>query len=170
MPFPNRLQFDKQWDFTIPLILCTALGLAAHIDLLVCVTIFWNLPNRNFNTFIAQLTFTSHDESWENLFIDVHIDRQRSNWVNPTPGRSPYSDTLQYVRNQRSHPDVHRSLMKTLRTKKKIPPKKQIPHIHKLKQKWGCQFPDPQIIGLQKHSITNETCKYPYAGYTCVSI
>ena len=106
MPFNNRLQFDKQWDFTIPLILCTFLGLAAHIDLLVRVTIFWNLPNRNFNTFIAQLTFTSHDESWENLFIDVHIDRQRSDRVNPTPGRSPYSDTLQYVRNQRSHPDA----------------------------------------------------------------
>ena len=106
MPFQNRLQYDKQWDFTIPIILCTFLGLAAHIDLLVCVTIFWNLPNRNFNTFIAQLTFTSHDESWENLFIDVHIDRQRSDWVNPTPGRSPYSDTLQYVRNQRSHPDA----------------------------------------------------------------
>ena len=70
------------------------------------VTIFWNLPNRNFNTFIAQLTFTSHDESWENLFIDVHIDRQRSDRVNPTPGRSPYSDTLQYVRNRRSHPDA----------------------------------------------------------------
>ena len=60
----------------------------------------------DFNTFIAQLTFTSHDESWENLFIDVHIDRQRSDRVNPTPGRSPYSDTLQYVRNQRSHPDA----------------------------------------------------------------
>ena len=106
MPFQNRLQFDKQWDFTIPIILCTFLGLAAHIDLLVRVTIFWNLPNRNFNTFIAQLTFTSHDEFWENLFIDVHIDRQRSDRVNPTPGRSPYSDTLQYVRNQRSHPDA----------------------------------------------------------------
>ena len=75
MPFQNRLQFDKQWDFTIPIILCTFLGLAAYIDLLVRVTIFWNLPNRNFNTFIAQLTFTSHDESWENLFIDVHIDK-----------------------------------------------------------------------------------------------
>ena len=106
MPFNNRLQFNKQWDFMIPIILCTFLGLAAHIDLLVCVTIFWNLPNRNFNTFIAQLTFTSHDKSWENLFIDIHIDRQRSDQVNPTPGRSPYSDTLQYVRNQRSHPDA----------------------------------------------------------------
>ena len=106
MPFNNRLQFDKKWDFTIPIILCTFLGLAAHVDLLVRVTIFWNLPNRNFNTFIAQLTFTSHDESWENLFINVHIDRQRSDRVNPTPGRSPYSDTLQYIRNQRSHPDV----------------------------------------------------------------
>ena len=106
MPFPNRLQFDKKWDFTIPLVLCTFLGLVAQIDLLVRVTIFWNLPNRNFNTFIAQLTFTSHDESWENLFIDIHIDRQRSDRVNPTPGRSPYSDTLQYIRNQRSHPDA----------------------------------------------------------------
>ena len=106
MPFQNRLQFDKQWDFTIPIILCTFLGLTAHIDLLVRVTIFWNLPNRNFNTFITQLTFTSHDESWENLFIDVHIDRQRSDRVNPTPGRSPYSDTLQYIRNQQSHPDA----------------------------------------------------------------
>ena len=94
MPFQNHLQFDKQWDFTIPIILCTFLGLAAHIDLLVRVTIFWNLPNRNFNTFIAQLTLTSHDESWENLFVDIHIDRQRSDQVNPTPGRSPYSDTL----------------------------------------------------------------------------
>ena len=106
MPFNSRLQFDKKWDFTVPIILCTFLGLAAHIDLLVRVTIFWNLPSRNFNTFIAQLTFTSHDESWENLFIDVHIDRQRSDRVNPTPGRSPYSDTLQYIRNQRSHPDA----------------------------------------------------------------
>ena len=106
MPFQNRLQFDKQWDFTIPIILCTFLGLAPHIDLLVRVTIFWNLPNWNFNTLIAQLTFTSHDESWENLFIDIHIDRQRSDRVNPTPGRSPYSDTLQYVRNQRLHPDA----------------------------------------------------------------
>ena len=106
MLFQNRFQFDKQWDFTIPMVLCTFLGLVAQIDLLVRVTIFWNLPDRNFNTFIAQLTFTSHDESWENLFIDIHIDRQRSDRVNPTPGRSPYSDTLQYVRNQRSHPDA----------------------------------------------------------------
>ena len=110
MPFQNRLQYDKQWDFTIPMILCTFLGLAAQIDLLVHVTIFWNLPNRNFNTFIAQLTFISHDEYWENLFVDIHIDRQRSDRVNPTPGRSPYSDTLQYVRNQRSHPDAPQEL------------------------------------------------------------
>ena len=106
MPFNNRLQFDKKWDFTIPIILCTFLGLAARIDLLVRITIFWNLPNRNFNTFIAQLTFTSNDESWEDIFIDVHIDRLRSDRANPTPGRSPYSDTLQYVRNLRSHPDA----------------------------------------------------------------
>ena len=104
MPFQNCLQYDKQWDITIPIIICTFLGLVAQIDLLICVTIFWNLPNRNFNTFIAQFTFTSHDESWENLFIDIHIDRERSNRVNPTPRRSPMSNTLQYVRNQRSHP------------------------------------------------------------------
>ena len=106
MPFNNRLQFDRQWDFTIPIILCTFLGLAARIDLLVRITIFWNLPNRNFNTFIAQLTFVSNDESWEDIFIDVHIDRLRSDRANPTPGRSPYSDTLQHVRNLRSHPDA----------------------------------------------------------------
>ena len=106
MPFNNRLQFDKQWDFTIPIILCTFLGLAARIDLLVRVTIFWNLPSRNFNTFITQLTFTSNDESWEDIFIDVHIDRLRSDRVNPTPGRSPHSGILQHVRNLRSHPDA----------------------------------------------------------------
>ena len=106
MPFNNRLQFDRKWDFTIPIILCTFLGLAARIDLVVRITIFWNLPNRNFNTLIAQLTFVSSDESWEDIFIDLHIDRLRSDRANPTPGRSPYSDTLQYVRNQRSHPDA----------------------------------------------------------------
>ena len=104
MPFQNRLQYDKQWDIMIPIIICTFLGLVAQIDLLIRVTIFWNLPNRNFNTFIAQLTFTSHNESWENLFIDIHVDRERSDQANPTPWRSPMSDTLQYVRNQRSHP------------------------------------------------------------------
>ena len=104
MPFQNRLQYDKQWDIAIPIIICTFLGLVAQIDLLIRVTIFWNLPSRNFNTFIAQFTFTSHNESWENLFIDIHIDRERSDRVNPTPGRSPMSDTLQYVRNQRLHP------------------------------------------------------------------
>ena len=106
MPFNNRLQFDRKWDFTIPIIFCTFLGLAARIDLLLRITIFWNLPDRNFNTFIGQLTFTSNDESWEDIFIDIHIDRLRSDRVNPTPGRSPYSDTLQYVRNLRSHPDA----------------------------------------------------------------
>ena len=106
MPFQNRLQYDKQWDIMIPIIICTFLGLVAQIDLLIRVTIFWNLPNRNFNTFIAQLTFTSHDESWENLFIDIHIDRERSNRVNPTPGRSPMSATLQHIRNQCSHPQA----------------------------------------------------------------
>ena len=65
---------------------------------------FWNLPNQNFNTFIAQFTFTSHNENWEALFIDIHIDRERSDRVSPTPGRSPMSDTLQHVRNQRLHP------------------------------------------------------------------
>ena len=106
MPFNNRLQFDRKWDFTIPIIFCTFLGLAARIDLLLRITIFWNLPDRNFNTLIGQLTFTSNDESWEDIFIDIHIDRLRSDRVNPTPGRSPYSDTLQYVRNLRSHPDA----------------------------------------------------------------
>ena len=104
MPFQNHLQYNKQWDIMIPIIICTFLGLVAQIDLLIRVTIFWNLPSRNFNTFIAQLTFTSHNESWENLFIDIHRDRERSDRVNPTPGRSPMSDTLQYVRNQRLHP------------------------------------------------------------------
>ena len=104
MPFQNRLQYDRQWDITIPAAICALLGLIGHIDLLIHVTMFWNLPNRNFNTFIAQFTFTSHDENWEALFIDIHIDWERSDWVNPTPGRSPMSDTLQHVRNQRSHP------------------------------------------------------------------
>ena len=106
MPFNNRLQFDKKWDFTIPIILCTFLGLATRIDLVIRITIFWNLPSRNFNTFIAQLTFVSQDESWDDIFIDLHIDRLRSDRVNPTPGRSPHSDTLQHVRNLRSHPDA----------------------------------------------------------------
>ena len=106
MPFQNRLQYDKQWDIMIPIVLCTFLGLVAQIDLLIRVTIFWNLPNQNFNTFIAQFTFTSHDDSWENLFIDIHIDRQRYDRENPTPGRSPYSGFLQQVRNLRSHPDA----------------------------------------------------------------
>ena len=104
MPFQNCLQFDRQWDIVIPAIICTFLGLIGQINLLICVTIFWNLPNRNFNTFIAQLTFTSHDENWESLFIDLHIDRERSDWANPMPRRSPMSNTLQYVRNQRLHP------------------------------------------------------------------
>ena len=160
MPFNNRLQFDKQWDFTIPIILCTFLGLAAHIDLLVRVMIFWNLPNRNFNTFIAQLTFTSHDESWENLFVDIHIDRQRSDRVNPTPGRSPYSSTLQYVRNQRSHPDAPPEPQEDTSDEKKILPKKQIPLSHKLKHRSEYPFLDPQITGLQKPSIMNETSEY----------
>ena len=69
---------------------------------------FWNLPNQNFNTFIAQFTFTSCDENWEVLFIDIHIDSERSDRVNPTPGRSPMSDTLQYIRNQISHPPAPR--------------------------------------------------------------
>ena len=143
MPFPNRLQFDKQWDFTIPLILCTFLGLAAHIDLLVRVTIFWNLPNRNFNTFIAQLTFTSHDESWENLFIDVHIDRQRPDWVNPTPGRSPYSDTLQYVRNQRSHPDAPPEPLEDSSSKENNPAEEADPALPQTEAEVGIPIPGP---------------------------
>ena len=108
MPFQNRLQYDRQWDIVIPATICTLLGLIGQIDLLICVTMFWNLPNRNFNTFIAQFTFTSCDENWEALFIDIHIDRERSDRANPIPGRSPMSDTLQHVRNQRSHPPAPR--------------------------------------------------------------
>ena len=40
--------------------------------------------------------------------IFIHIDRERSDRVNPTPGRSPMSDTFQHVRNQRSHPPAPR--------------------------------------------------------------
>ena len=103
MPFQNRLQYDRQWDIVIPATICALLGLIGQIDLLIHVTMFWNLPNWNFNTLIAQFTFTSRNENWEALFIDIHIDRERSNWANPTPGRSPMSDTLQHVRNQQSH-------------------------------------------------------------------
>ena len=104
MPFQNRLQYDRQWDTVIPTAIWALLGLIGQIDLLIRITMFWNLPNWNFNTFIAEFTFTSHDENWEALFIDIHIDRERSDRVNPTHGRSPMNDTLQYVRNQRSHP------------------------------------------------------------------
>ena len=159
MPFSNRLQFDKQWDFTIPIILCTFLGLAAHIDLLVRVTNFWNLPNRNFNTFIAQLTFTSHDESWENLFVDIHIDRQRSDRVNPTPGRSPYSDTLQYVRNQRSHPDASPEPLEDTSDEENNPAEETDPALPQTEAEVGIPIPGPQIIELQRPSITNETCE-----------
>ena len=104
MPFQNHLQYNRQWDIVIPATICALLGLIGQIDLLIPITMFWNLPNWNFNTFIAQLTLTSCDENWETLFIDIHIDRERSDQANPTPGRSPMSDTLQHVRNQRSHP------------------------------------------------------------------
>ena len=143
MPFNNRLQFDKQWDFTIPIILCTFLGLAAHIDLLVRVTIFWNLPNWNFNTFIAQLTFTSHDESWENLFVDIHIDKQRSDRVNPTPGRSPYSDTLQYVRNQRSHPDAPQEPQEDTSDEESTPAEEINPALPQTEAEVGIPIPGP---------------------------
>ena len=76
MPFQNRLQYDRQWDIVIPATICALLGLIGQIDLLICVTMFWNLPNWNFNTFIAQFTLTSCDENWEALFIDIHIDRE----------------------------------------------------------------------------------------------
>ena len=108
MPFQNRLQYNRQWDIIIPATICALLGLIGQIDLLIRVTMFWNLPNRNFNTFIAQFTLTSRNENWEALFIDIHIDRERSNRVNPTPGRSPMSDTLQHVRNQWLHPPAPR--------------------------------------------------------------
>ena len=143
MPFQNRLQFNKQWDFTIPIILCTFLGLAAHIDLLVRVTIFWNLPNRNFNTFIAQLTFTSHDESWENLFVDIHIDRQRSDRVNPTPGRSPYSDTLQYIRNRQSHTDTPSEPRKDTSDEEENAPEETNPALPQSEAEVGIPIPGP---------------------------
>ena len=59
----------------IPMVICTFLGLAVQIHLLIRIKMFWNLPNGNFNTFIAQLTFTSEDKNWESLSIDIHIDR-----------------------------------------------------------------------------------------------
>ena len=90
MPFQNRLQYDRQWDIVIPATICTLLGLIGQIDLLIRVTMFWNLPNQNFNTFIAQFTLTSHDENWKVLFIDIYIDRERSDRANPTPIRSPF--------------------------------------------------------------------------------
>ena len=104
MPFQNRLQYNRQWDFMVPMVICTFLGLASQINCLIHLTMFWNLPNQNFNTFIAQLTFTSQDDEWESLFIDIHIDRERLDWVNPTPGQSPMSASLAHTRNQRSHP------------------------------------------------------------------
>ena len=108
MPFQNHLQYNQQWGFVIPTTICALLGLIGQIDLLIRVTMFWNLPNRNFNTFIAQFTLTSRDENWEALFIDIHIDREGSDRANPMPGRSPMSNTLQHVRNQRLHPPAPR--------------------------------------------------------------
>ena len=70
----------------IPMVICAFLGLASQINCLIRLTMFWNLPNQNFNTFIAKLTFTSQDNEWESLFIDIHIDRERPDRVNPTPG------------------------------------------------------------------------------------
>ena len=102
MPFQNHLQYNRQWDFMIPMVICAFLGLASQINCLIHLTVFWNLPSQNFNTFIAQ--FTSQDDEWESLFIDIHIDRERLDQVNPTPGRSPMSASLAHTRNQRSHP------------------------------------------------------------------
>ena len=161
MPFQNRLQYDKQWDITVPIIICTFLGLVAQIDLLIHVTIFWNLPNRNFNTFIAQFTFTSHDESWENLFIDIHIDRERSNRVNPTPGRSPMSDTLQYIRNQRSHPLAPPEPHEESSDEESNDAEETDLHFHETKQRLGYRSQDLQIIEFRKPSIMNGICEYP---------
>ena len=47
-----------------------------------------------------RIDWANRSTHWEALFIDIHIDRERSDRVNPTPGRSPMSDTLQHVRNQ----------------------------------------------------------------------
>ena len=118
-----------RFDIVIPATICALLGLIGQIDLLIRVTMFWNLPNRNFNTFIAQFTLTSHDENWEALFIDIHIDRERSDWANPTPGRSPMSDTLQHVRNQRLHPPAPREPHEET-SDEETSPKKQIPQFH----------------------------------------
>ena len=70
----------------ISMVICAFLGLASQINCLIHLNMFWNLPNQNFNTLIAQLTFTSQDDEWESLFIDIHIDRDRLGLVNPTPG------------------------------------------------------------------------------------
>ena len=86
------------------MVICAFLGLASQINCLIHLTMFWNLPNQNFNTFIAQLTFTSQHDEWESLFIDIHIYRERPDRVNPMPGQSPMSASLAYTRNQRSHP------------------------------------------------------------------
>ena len=91
MPFQNHLQYDKQWEVMIPMIICVFLRITSQIDVLIHLMMFWN-------------PLMSRDENWEPLYIDIHIDREQSDQVNPMPGRSPMSATLQYVRNQRSHP------------------------------------------------------------------
>ena len=76
MPFQNRLQFDWQWEFMIPLLIYTWIGLIAQVSIVFWLTMFWNLSNQNFNTLIAQTTLTSEDREWKTLFIDLHIDRE----------------------------------------------------------------------------------------------
>ena len=171
MPFQNHLQFDKQWDFTIPMVLCTFLGLVAQIDLLVRVTIFWNLPNRNFNTFIAQLTFTSHDDTWENLFIDIHIDRQRPDQVNPTPGRSPYSGTLQHVRNQRLHPDAPPEPHEETSDEENYTAEETDPALPRNEAEARIPIPGPPNYGVSEIFHHKQNLRVPLMpGYTCSAL
>ena len=157
MPFQNCLQYDRQWDIVIPATICALLGLIGQIDLLIRVTMFWNLPNQNFNTFIAQFTFTSRDENWEALFIDIHIDRERSDRVNPTPGRSPMSDTLQHVRNQRSHPPAPQEPHEETLDEETNTAEETDPAIPRNLADTGVPIPGLQITECQRSSIMSKT-------------
>ena len=157
MPFQNHLQYDRQWDIVIPATICALLRLIGQIDLLIRVTMLWNLPNRNFNTFIAQFTFTSRDENWEALFIDIHIDRERSDRVNPTPGRSPMSDTLQHVRNQRSHPPAPREPHEETLDEETNTAEETDPAIPRNLADTGVPIPGLQITECQRSSIMSKT-------------
>ena len=149
MPFQNCLQYDRQWDFMIPMVICAFLVLASQINCPICLTMFLNLPNRNFNTFIAQLTFTSQDDEWESLFIDIHIDRERPDWVNPTPGWSPTSASLAHTRNQRyPQPAPHERNTETPESSTSG----QSDHPDHILADTGVVIPGPpNYLGLHKH-------------------